>query len=525
MSVLGESSVEQPNTPPEVRPEEDAPLASHIHRCPPNIWIGHGLTLSVFALSAISLGNGASNNTRIDVTGVGIIVYIVAWIYWLFCVHRIHRILKEATKGAYSIGPWRAIGFQFIPLFSLIWTFIWPKRIAEFVNRRGNSVRMSKYLPGLGFFITAFLPGVGAIAPLHLLILFCTTHYILRKLSRVLPPLAETSTVRRREHQLTLALSAGIGAVFTFKLFQAFWNPLNHDRPGEIFHQLLVIAIVSTGLILFIEPLAEASRSRLGLEEHHARSISRSWQAKVGVFVIVALTSLAHDFLHRQIEYEMDHDPVDTLLGLAGAMIVSSAITYAWVSGASRRKPRAALFGLTTGAVIGLIVVTLILSTTKLHPSQPVEEVSTLTQATQTAAERSAGILGMIAKAASPYQEETLRNQWALDVRKTILPWTLIGLIGGLAVDRRWGRRPSRNVAVAIFLAGALLFPALALLARRLGMGDFTATPAEMAAHIFAVGGWAISLAVFPFADPLFELVPVHVSAAIPDGMNQEPAA
>jgi hypothetical protein len=499
------------NVPPKsastaAQPSRPAPLVPHIHSRLPNIWAGYVTAFVAAALLLLAPTASASALEPVDLNALGLICFLVGWIYWLFCVHRIHRVLKDATAGAYSITPRRSVGFQFIPIYGWIWGFKWPKGIAEFVNSRSQSHQMSRYWPGVVLLVAAFLGGTGSLAAVHLFLLFGTGHYIVRRLRPVLPPLAHTTVVRRREHQLNMAVTAGVGAVFAFKLFQAFWNPLNHDSPNELFHELLAIVIVSLGVIMFIEPLAEMSRARLGLEEHHTNAISRSWHVKAAVFAILALTSLAHGFLHRQIEHEMRHDPVGSLIGIAGATLISGGITYAWVSGAGREKPRAARFGLIAGAVVGLFVISLIFGASR---TRHLGAGSTLEGAASTPA-------GLGVEANSPVppevllnlannsQDPKLRAQWQLDLRKVILPWTLLGLIGGLAIDRRWGGRPSRSVAFAIFLSAAILFPGLAFLAGRLNMQGYTPpTLGEQLAHILAIGGWALSLSIFPFSDSL----------------------
>jgi hypothetical protein len=515
--TVGDSLVTQP-----------APLAAHIHTRLPKVWVGYVLALVIFVLLLPSEWQpyGSSVN-RLDLSAVGLILFVVGWIYWLFCVHRIHRALREATNGSYSISPRRAVGFQFIPLYSLIWLFKWPKRIAEFVNSRGGSKRMPRFLPGIVLLLAAFMGQFGPLAALHLLILFAVAHYIIRKLGPHLPRLApETVVVRRREHQFNLAMSAGVGAVFSFKIFQAFWNPLNHESPKELFHEILAITLVSCGVILFIEPLAETWRSRLGLQDHHAHIIGRPRMVKFMVFSILALTSLAHGFLHKQIEGEMQADPVRAIIGIAGATLVSGGITYAWVSGACRQKPRAARFGLATGAVIGLLVVSLVLVASKAqHP----KEEAIVTQQPSDAVAQGVGEAALpvsptiVLNARKNYQNPKIRAQWELDLRKIILPWTILGLIGGLAVDRKWGRRASRSVALTIFASGALLFPVFALLAHRLSI--LPLPKEEVLAHILAVGGWALSLSVFPFADKLLTVGHVPSNTALQSGVNQQPAA
>lgn len=514
-----------PSSPVSGGQSRPAVLTASLHSRLPKIWIGYALTLTVFALSALSLqdpGDFTGPAINVNVSSAALVLYLIAWVYWLFCVHRIHRVLKEATSGSYPISPRVAVGFQFIPIYSLIWGYKWTNRIAEFVNGRDNSPLMSKYLPGSVLLVAAFIGQVGILGSLHLLLLFGTGHYIIRKLRPLLPPLAKTALIQRQEHQLHMAVSAGIGAVFTLKLFRAFQNPMNYNR-NEFFHDIVVITLVSLGVILFIEPLAQVWRRRIGFEEHHAQLIGvlpgGPWNVKIAAFTILAITSLFHGFLHKEIDREMTTDAVRTLVGIAGATLISGGITYAWVSGARRTKPRAARFGLITGATVGLFVISIILPITKLQTPKP-KDPTTLEQDVR----RGVGEVSQLINAIESYRDPNVRAEWVFYLGRTILPWTLLGLIGGLAVDRRWGRTPSRNVGIAVFLAGTLLYPALGSLAVWFPqVKDYA--PTDVAAHILAVGGWAVSLAIFPFADKLLDIHPATSSTLSEVGIDQHPAA
>lgn len=505
-------------------PGEPLALASELHTRLPNVWVGYAITFLTLALALPGVLS-EDNADNIDLPALALILFLVGWFFWLFFVHRVHRVLREATMGAYSVSPRKAVGFQFIPLYSLVWVFVWPRRIAKFVNNQGGAVRMSGWLPGIALFLASFLGAISVLGPLHLLILFATGHYFTRKLKKVLPPFAASVVVHRQEHQLGMAVSAGVGAVFAFKLFQAFWNPDNR-APHEMLHTLLAISIVSVGVILFLEPLAEYSRGWFGLEEHHTHKIRKSWQLKIAFFLILALTSLAHGFLHKQIEFEMNKDALGCLIGMIGATLVSSCITYAWVSGASREKSRAAFFGLLTGLVVGLFVAGMALSGNKTQASSP---ESLVEEATSDPASRGVAEVNsplppqLVINAEKNLKDRKVRQQLELDVRKILMPWTVLGLIGGLAIDFKWGRRPSRNVAMVIFGTAIVLFPTFAYLAARFSMQEYLPPKTEIISHIIAVGGWALALSIFPFADAL--LGHHRQPAAAFEELHRQPAA
>lgn len=487
-----------PLVPGATRPELP-PLAEHIHTRLPKVWVGYGFALVIFMLVLV----GEASPNGLDVSALGLLLYFPGWLYWLFCVHRIHRVLKEATNGTYSISPRRAVGFQVIPIFSVIWGFKWTKRIAEFVNGRTDSHRTSRFVPAT-FLLIAWLLGVsGILAPLHLLIGFGVVHYLTRRIKQVLPPYArETVATRRAEHQFDLAIYAGVGAVFAFKLVQAFAFALDPNHRRELGPEILAIVLVSCGVLLFIEPTAGFWRERLGLEEHHAQLIGRSRGVKIAFFAILSLTSLAHGFLHKLIESEMHDSALRTIMEIAGATLVSGGITYAWVSGACRQKPRAARFGVMTGAVVGLFVASLALSVPGTHKStldvNHIEEEF----APGNAQDRVVPLPREIRrKAVENYDDLGRREEWELDLWKIVLPWSIFGLVGGLVIDWRLGKQASRTVAFAIFASAVVFFLADAIVSRRFGLTKFSLQNWEVVANICAVGGWALSLIAFPHAD------------------------
>jgi hypothetical protein len=500
---MSEAYVPSPTPQPDPSaPSSDQPVpVFQIHSRLPNLWIGYGFAAVVATLLLIGM---TAQDSTLDLAVLRWLLFFAGWIYWMACIYRIHRVLKEATNGSYPVSPRRSVGFQLIPFLSLIWIFKWPKRIAEFVNARTSAQRMNWKLPAFLLLIAAFLGQTSFLAPVHLLILFAVSDYITRKIRNVIPArVPETLGMPRSEHQFNMAISAGVGAVFAFKLFQAVWNQLIHGSPEELFHDVLAITVVSLGVLLFIEPLAERSRSRLGLEEHHARHVARSWRIKVAVFGILAATSLAHGFLHNQIDAEMKSDPIGTLVEIAGATLISGAITYAWVSGARRHKPCAARLGLLTGVVVGLFVVGIILfSAAKPQqaegspaPASPSSRASDIGDSASPIPFNSAAAQNLFSNS----QDAHTQAQWRLDLRQIVLPWTILGLIGGLIIDKKWGKSVSRTIALALLVAATVFFLAGKLIYKWMEVPYLDWK--DIGAYILAVAGWGASLLAFPLAD------------------------
>lgn len=64
----------------------------------------------------------------IVVGAVGLYIYFTIWAYLA------HRDFRQFTLGAYPIGPGRACGFCWIPLFNLFWLVYMPYKLAESVE-------------------------------------------------------------------------------------------------------------------------------------------------------------------------------------------------------------------------------------------------------------------------------------------------------------------------------------------------------------------------------------------------------
>jgi hypothetical protein len=59
---------------------------------------------------------------------VGLYIYFTVWAYIA------HRDMQQFTRGAYPIGPARACGFCWIPLFHLFWLVYMPYKLSEAVE-------------------------------------------------------------------------------------------------------------------------------------------------------------------------------------------------------------------------------------------------------------------------------------------------------------------------------------------------------------------------------------------------------
>ncbi len=467
-----------------LRPAAESPLPlGRASLALPSMWIGYALAASCFALTIGQFATfiGAKQTS----SGVPLL-YLCGLIYWFYCVHRIHRVLRDATESSYPISPRRAVGFMLIPIYSVIWMFKWPRSIGKFVNARAGSNRMSLVCPSLLLLaadLMSFLPG------LRLLLLFSVGTYITRRLRTVLPVYSVRGC--RRKEQVNLAVSAGLAAGFAFVLCQAVLEFLQQPRAEQI-HGLITIGLVSVGVIKFLEPIFERIRIGLGMEDHHpAMQGQRSWLLRLGGVLLIAATSLCHGILHKNI----DSHATESLQYIVTALFISGGITYIWISGARSHPARAASWGLSGGACLGIYVVIAFCLTggPAAHPLDPA--------AANPKEVLEASILPLIPSGFIPRiaSGDLTSDALEMNLLPAALPWAFFGLIGGMAIDKRWGTHRSRGVAVCL-LAAASLIIALIWFA-----GGFK-RPDEALADVCAVAGWAAALLISPVSDRLLEI-------------------
>jgi hypothetical protein len=336
-----------------------------------------------------------------------VIAYLSGFIYWFRWVYRIHKVLAEASESKYPISPRKAVGYQFIPFYSLYWNFKWPNRIAAFVRENsGNAVRMSKGWIGLWLLFASFLGLIDK--GLELVLLFSISAYLARKIRRAIavhhwaptslttfagaPQAADALTyggaslegsapvegVRQEVRPVSAAASspaarpveawnlsmsrewrlpvnAGIGAAFGFLMCYGLWFLLSAiEQKGNMMKGLATegvnILLVAIVLYFFLEPLADKVLQTFHvLEEHHAAK--KLWQRifKFGVFVVIV--DVAHSLLEKAAEEGGGFKVAS--LGILLTLFFGG-MTYLWISGA-RKRLRDALVLVGPGTVLLLL--------------------------------------------------------------------------------------------------------------------------------------------------------------------------
>lgn len=465
-STLAESTI--PLVPPKVR--------GRIYARLPRLWIG-------FATATVCLGCQFLVAAPLN-GSLALVFGLIGSCYWIFCVHRIHKVLADYTRCTYSISPLKAVLLQFVPIYEYFWFFRWTRQLGNFVEAENGEFRMRKVWPGLVLTAASIAGWLPPLKSFRLFLIFGVGFYFTRKLREVLPK-SEPLPVPRLQ-QWKLSMSAGVGAAFSFIIFQAGQHFYSEQRTEKL-HELAAIFLVSIAVLIFLEPVFESLRGMLRtseknpeMSEQHSALQRRPLQLRLAFFLILVLTSLLHGLLHWEIENAIKSDLTATLSMLLSTLVVAGGITYFWIGAAHRHPSHAARSGLLSGAVLGFLVAFTVLAI-----------VSPATADSQ--AQSTNRVMHYFPLVPSPIIQDISRgirgNSGLKEIGIIALPWALLGLLGGISIDRRWPSCKASGVACTIMFA-ALISGLSFLMWRRLVPG------LEMLWHLSAVFGWGLALIV-----------------------------
>jgi hypothetical protein len=462
LAIVADSSTAATAVPPR-------PVPGRIYDPLPRMWVGMTIAAVCFLCQLV------------DSDALVFLVSMLGSCYWLFCVHRFHKMLAECTRCAYPISPRRAVGFHFIPVFEYFWFFRWTRQLARFLDEESGGKPTAKVWPGVLLTGIALLGWFPLFKSFRLFVVFGLGIYFTRKLRRVLPECQPLSL--RRAHQWKLATSAGVGAAFSFVLFQSLYRFFGENRKEQM-NELATILVVSIGVLIFLEPVFDGLRKMLGVAESHSVvHESRPWSSRLAVFAILVFASLFHGLMDSNIAHDMRDDWVRTLTVLAIGTLVSGGITYFWVAASHRHPSHAARSGLLSGAVLGVLVASQVISAAST-PNAGEELHGKIAQAV--------GHEVPLVPRRVLHEIEDGKLSDDVGFKQVLLiaiPWPILGLIGGLAIDRRWGKGRVHGVALSM-LAAAVLYEGLLWFTRQL------TTPGEMLSHLSVAAGWGLALTV-----------------------------
>jgi hypothetical protein len=258
---------------------------------------------------------------------------------------------------------------------------------------------------------------------------------------------------------LAVSLAAALGGGFTevvYLYLLLITREGQHGRANWV--SLAGIAVLMLlALLHYIDPLIDHLRILFGLSAHPAvQRPGRPWLRSLAIGFLGMLTL----YLHEVFSYMTEHQRWAVALVLGGALLSFGLVTYAWIRGARQQPPRAAKLGalaaaMTEGTLKSMLFV----------------------------------VMHFFFLISIPL---------GIAIRESIagaVTWSIIGLAGGLAIDRRWGARRSRGVAVSIVAMGVLF--------TLIGWGVFHHELKDALSNVVDTGGWGLGLVLHPQSDAL----------------------
>lgn len=265
-----------------------------------------------------------------------------------------------------------------------------------------------------------------------------------------------------RRKAISVSISAGLGGAFGLVLWQSIVNFWHHSMEEKI-DEGMAIAVVALAVVKFLEPITERFRVALHISSHHhSEPLTEAWFIRLVAFLILVSASLAHGLLHSLIE----KNPSGAVGIVVAGLLIPGGITYCWLRGATQTPPHAKGLGLISGILISasFFWVLYVFLGGRLPVGGTMEQVPV--------------------------------EKGELFILIVSIPWAIMGFAGGLAIDKSWGKRPSRGVLLSI-LVPILLVDLYYLLTNEL-------SGIQVMNDLSRVIGWGVGLMIHPDADALF---------------------
>jgi hypothetical protein len=513
----------------------------HVHIALPHLWIGYAMA-GICALLEAELAYFPPGNDQ-DIGRIGILYWLTwlgAVVYWMRCIRRIHKILAVATGRTYPISPRKAFWFQMIPIFSVIWNFRMTRQFGKFVESKSSTVRAAKYWPAIFLAVSSLLPAFFVVAVVGVLlgtfpiglvsaplaVWFGVVHYLSRKTRQVVE--FDIRHVSKKQ-PIDLAISAALGAGFGFVLIQAianFFHDIRVDK--QSWHEVVAILLVCVAVAKFLEPLFEWLRKMLGVaEESHEQHRQKNLRLQLAFIIVLVFTTMMHGLLHEQINTQLPETGIVLLL----ALLVSGGTTYCWSLGAQRG--RATVHGFCGGLGIAAFALFAVLLSPRLLDYLN-KDVLTLRakgshSSEQTLAKKGLALPGLLKDSAgsesqSPSKCESASSDSAdsplspqnngVNLALIIFAPAIFGLVGGLAIDRKWSLRTAVKTAAGLVLAAIITAAVVTAVVRLFQAPPPNGHPMKHlgVALLWLVFGWWLGLFLHPASDAMLGKPALHVA-------------
>jgi predicted small integral membrane protein len=266
-----------------------------------------------------------------------------------------------------------------------------------------------------------------------------------------------------RKDRLGAAILAGLGAAYgELVCIGIVGIAYGEETWADIF---FVVLFVGTASYVFFEEVSRLAHEALGIQEVEVPGHRKPWVAAlIGgmAFVLVAA--------HIVIETGAGRDKSDTIGILVISLLTAGTITLAWVNGAREDPPCAARRGVARGLFIGLVFSLFLIAAMAVKGALPGSDPPPNIQMKGAEFVRfyKIGFVGGILAFLTAY-------------------YSLIGLIGGIAIDKRLTKSPARSALYG--LAGVALIPIALFL--YLSMSAWEPDTLQLA---FGLWGWGFAM-------------------------------
>jgi hypothetical protein len=225
---------------------------------------------------------------------------------------------------------------------------------------------------------------------------------------------------------------ATFGAACGYLIGTGFYGEI-HSQPGEF---ILVAVIIGTAAYCFFDPIMELVLEWTGAphrETPHDRRVITTLAVTVATLFIAALH-------HSLAEGVRVAGVIGTIALIFQSACIAGATTHYWVRGVGQQPPRAAAWGARTGALVGAVGgVVAVLGLAVQHKIPEPQGNASVYYATVFLS--GAGLSSVL--------------------------WLIPGLLGGLAIEKRWDRgSPSRGILSSFAVLSGLFIVVTLLIAR-----------------------------------------------------------
>jgi hypothetical protein len=258
----------------------------------------------------------------------------------------------------------------------------------------------------------------------------------------VTPAAARPSKHCTLRERWATAVLAGLGAGFSSLLFIGI--AYEEHSMGEF---LLVVLLLGTVSYIFFDEVVHLAYESMGM---HVSEVPG--HRKLLVVAMLSLVTFAIVSLHKLVDAGVEKDITGSIAILITALIVYGSITSAWIKGAQQDPPCAARKGAIRGLIMAAILFLLILLVFAALYIQIIDPQATFAGTLPDV------VVPVFVKSRGRFAIGLFLLFAALITEAIVaLQFVLLGLFGGLAIDKKWTGCPTRGVMYVLVTAAILI--------------------------------------------------------------------